>query len=346
MNNYSTINKRFSLNGKSFEKEQELLSFSKKINNDIFIFLSAWFDTRDFIIVKTSGSTGKPKDISLKKAHMINSALATGHFFGLGENTKALLCLSLNYIAGKMMLVRAMVLGWHLDVVAASSHPLEANNKHYDFCAMVPLQAQNSLPHLNRIKILIIGGTVVSDTLIEKIQILKTQVYATYGMTETISHIALKRLNRKPEACYKVLPHVHISKDKRGCLVIEASKISDTKVFTNDLVKIIDDKHFNWLGRFDNIINSGGIKISPEIIEKKLTAILPFRFFIAGLPDKRLGQKVVLICEGQSREIKNIGLEKYLSKYEVPKRIIFIAHFVETQTKKINRKKTLKLANL
>jgi o-succinylbenzoate---CoA ligase len=340
------INKRFSLNGNIFKNKQDLLAYAKTFNNDIYVFLSDWFNSCDFIVVKTSGSTGKPKNIRIKKTHMINSALATGHFFGLGENTKALLCLSPNFIAGKMMLVRALVLGWQLDVVKPCSHPLDISDKHYDFCAMVPMQAQNALTHLNRIKTLIIGGATVSDTLIKKIQLLKTKVYATYGMTETITHIALKLLNGNSENSYQVLPNVYISQDNRGCLVIEASKISDSKIITNDLVEIIDDKHFNWLGRFDNIINSGGVKISPEVVEKKLTAVLPFRFFITGLSDKSLGQKVALICEGQPRDLKKIKLEKYLSKYEIPKQFIFIAHFVETQNKKINRKKTLKLVHL
>ena len=162
-------------------------------------FLNPILINHDFIIVNTSGSTGKPAQIKLKKEHMINSALATGSYFKLPENTTALLCLSPNYIAGKMMLVRALTLGWQLDIVEPSLNPLDKLQKHYDFCAMVPLQVQNSLSELHFIKKLIVGGGAVSTELIKNLQDITTEVFATYGMTETITHIAVKKLNHFQE---------------------------------------------------------------------------------------------------------------------------------------------------
>jgi len=351
----------FTLNGKSFKSVRELLDFASTISNDIFAFLTCWFEDDDFIIVKTSGSTGTPTNIQLKKEYMVNSAMATGNYFELAENTKALLCLSPAYIAGKMMLVRAMMLGWHLDVVETSSHPLEDTERTYDFCAMVPLQLSNSLSKLDQIKKLIVGGAAVSNELIEKLQDISTRVYATYGMTETITHIAIKPLNNfdnvisneceksifsRTEFYYNILPNVKISKDVRDCLIIDAPKVSDKQIITNDVVKLISDTEFEWLGRYDTIINSGGVKLIPEQIEKKLAAVIDKRFFVAGIPDELLGEKMVLIIEDEksdnviSNKVKNLNT---LDKFEVPKEIFFIKKFVETDTKKIQRQKTLDL---
>ncbi|MGB1043489.1 MAG: AMP-binding protein, partial [Tenacibaculum sp.] len=168
----------------SFSTKEELLKFSKEINDSVFLFLSDWFNDEDFVVVQTSGSTGTPKPIQLKKEFMINSALATGEFFNLKESTSALLCLSTDYIAGKMMLVRALILGWNLDVVHSVSNPLKGLEKQYDFSAIVPLQLRSLLNELHKIDKLIVGGGVVSNDLIDAIQNVSTKVYATYGMTE------------------------------------------------------------------------------------------------------------------------------------------------------------------
>ena len=195
MSNFNSIHNSFRLNGTSFCSQKELLVFAKKLSSSTYSFLSDWFNNADFITLNTSGSTGVPKSIKLKKEHMINSAIATGAYFKLPENTKALLCLSTDFIAGKMMLIRALILGWHTDIVMASSNPLIGISKQYDFCAMVPIQLNNSIDKLHLIKKLIVGGGAVSKSLQHKIQDLKTEVFATYGMTETIKHIAIKKLN-------------------------------------------------------------------------------------------------------------------------------------------------------
>jgi len=383
----ATFHTDFTLNGKGFATSKELLRFSSSLSKEAFLFLSAWFDTNDFIEVQTSGSTGTPTSISLKKEYMVNSAQATGAYFELPQKTTALLCLSPKYIAGKMMLVRAMVLGWALDMVEPASCPLDHTEKTYDFCAMVPLQLANSLSQLYRIKKLIVGGASVSNELIEKLQEFPTRVFATYGMTETITHVAIKKLNHldvsstsnvgfdcqpdnviqagaQPDidvpssevemlnngsgerSYYNTLPNVKISTDTRGCLVIDAPGISDTKIITKDMVELISDTEFQWLGRYDTIINSGGIKLIPEQIEKKLAAVIDSRFFVAGIPDKLLGEKLVLIVESENSDddilnkVKNLTA---LSKYEIPKKIFYIPEFIETGTKKIQRRQTLDL---
>ena len=354
MKNLTKLNKNFKLNDETFENVDELLIYSRSISNDIYSFFKSWFDKNEFIEVNTSGSSGTPSTIQLKKIHMVNSALATGVYFDLHQHTKALLCLSPNFIAGKMMLVRAMVLGWQLDIVEPDAHPLDKTKSTYDFCAMVPLQLSNSLSKLDQIKKLIVGGAAVSDELVEKLQDISTSVYATYGMTETITHIAIKQLNHFQNVtlsvverlCFKTLPHIKITTDTRSCLVIEAPKIADKPIVTNDLVALISDNEFKWLGRYDSIINSGGIKLIPEQIEKKLSAVIDCRFFVAGIPDELLGEKLVLLIEGEnsgnviSNKVRNLS---NLNKYEMPKEIFFVDQFVETETKKIQRQQTLDL---
>jgi len=346
-NNY---HKAFKLQGKSFNSLNELLIFSNVFSVEVFDFLNEWFNDSSFIIVKTSGSTGKPKEIQLQKKHMINSAKATGAFFNLIEDTTALLCMSAEYIAGKMMIVRSLVLGWDLTIVKPLANPLKDIEGTFDFCAMVPLQVKSSLNDLHKVNKLIIGGGALSSELQSQLQQINTQCFATYGMTETITHIAVKKLNnleniiasKTKQSFYSVLPNIKISKDKRNCLLISAPEISNETVITNDLVKLISETKFDWLGRYDNIINSGGVKLIPEQIELKLSQIIERRFFVYGKPDESLGDKLVLIVEGVVDEsiLNEVKLLKALKKYETPKEIFFIKEFIETESKKIDRIKT------
>jgi O-succinylbenzoic acid--CoA ligase len=268
---------------------------------------------------------------------MVDSALATGDFFDLQPGNKALHCLPVKYVAGKMMLVRAMILGLDLEFVAPSSHPLDHNEIDFDFVAMVPLQAQNSISQLKKVKKLIIGGAAVNKTLEKQLLKLPTKVYETYGMTETITHIAARKLGEKT---FTVLPYVTVSYDDRNCLVIHAPRISPEVIITNDIVELVDENQFIFLGRMDNVINSGGIKLIPEQIEQKLAGKISQRFFIASKPDDELGEKVVLVIEGEKHELDNLIYES-LDKYEKPKEIIFIPKFLDTATGKIMRKETL-----
>ncbi len=354
-----SIHRKFQLNNTSFDNTKDLLEFAESFSSSVFSFLSGFLSDSEMIIVQSSGSTGKPKLIDIKKEFMINSALATGEFFNLKENTTALLCMNPSFIAGKMMLVRAMVLGWKLDIVSPSSNPLKGVEKQYDFCAMVPMQVYHSFDNLYKIKKLIVGGGVIPTALEYKLQTIKTEIFATYGMTETITHIAAKKVNNYQNVSlsaversfYKTLPNVKVSKDKRGCLVIDAPKVSVNAVVTNDLVELISNIEFQWLGRFDNVINSGGIKLIPEQIEEKLAEIISDRFFVASIPDEILGEKLVLIVESLKVEkLKSVILDEVktlsLSKYETPKEIYFVEKFVETDTKKIQREMTLKLIAL
>jgi O-succinylbenzoic acid--CoA ligase len=301
-------------------------------------FLLDWFDDKEYIEMRTSGTTGLPKLVQLEKQAMIQSALATGDFFKLEPGDKALLCLPVKFIAGKMMLVRSIILGLELDIVEPSTQPLALNTKSYDFVAMVPLQVQNSIDALKNIKKLIVGGAKMDASLEEKVlPLIKTEVYETYGMTETITHIAAKKVG---ENVFTVLPNVKIAQDDRGCLVVTVPTISEDVIVTNDLVEIIRENQFMFLGRIDNVVNSGGVKLIPEQIEAKLNGKISTRFFVTGVPDTTLGEKLILVIEGEKQDFANDFFD-VLDKYEKPKEIVFVPKFKENENGKLLRKPSL-----
>jgi len=331
MNNltYHNVHNRFKLNGFSFTKDDLLrvaYSFIKEgsyYEKPLGIFILDWFDPKSYLEINTSGSTGAPKIIRIEKQAMVNSALATGDFFNLQPGQKVLHCLPTDYVAGKMMFVRAFILGLDMEFVAPSSHPLEGVKGTFDFCGMVPLQAKNSLKDLGRIKKLIIGGAKVNKSLEQELVALPSQ----------ITHIAAKRVG---ETAFTVLPNVKITTDDRDCLVIDAHTISGEKIVTNDVVDLVSATQFVWKGRFDNVINSGGIKLIPEQIEEKLATLISRPFFVYGQADDLLGEKLVLYVEGAPMTIEEAVFE-VLDKYERPKEIHFIPEFQHTATGKIMR---------
>ncbi|MFT7352900.1 MAG: O-succinylbenzoic acid--CoA ligase [Flavobacterium sp.] len=341
--NYHNVHNLFKLNGFHFNKEdlcRVAYSFIKEgeaFEKPVGDFLLDWFDDKSFISMQTSGSTGIPKIIQVDKQAMVNSALATGDFFDLRAGQTALHCLPVNYVAGKMMLVRAMILGLDLEFVAPSSHPMRNLNMDFDFTAMVPLQAQNSLSELSRVKKLIVGGAKINSKLESSLKrVPKISVYETYGMTETISHIAAKKVGEKE---FTVLPNVTISYDDANCLVIHAPRISAELITTNDVVELVDENKFIFLGRIDHVINSGGIKILPEQIENKLSSFIDRPFFIGSQEDSVLGEKVVLVIEGEKEEL-DVSIFESLGRYEKPKEVIFVPKFAYTGNGKIIRKES------
>ncbi len=364
---FDKVHNRFLLNGNRYNREdlkevaysfiKEGLPFEKFIGD----FLNDWLNTKDYIEVKTSGSTGNPKTIKLQKQAMVNSAIATGDFFNLKPGHRALHCLPTKFIAGKMMLVRAMVLGLELDIVEPTSQPIFDYDTHYDFCAMIPLQLSRTQSYIHNISTIIIGGAPVSKDLKLAIKECSTSIFETYGMTETITHIAIKQLNnfvslregttwqsqchseQSEESHFKILPNITISQDNRNCLIIEAPHLSKDKIVTNDVVQLHSDFEFEWLGRFDNVINSGGIKIHPEQLEAKLQDKISQRFFITSEHDDVLGNRVVLVLEDKSSTIKS-SIFSDLTKLETPKQIYSVDKFVETVSGKIQRQKTLQKA--
>jgi hypothetical protein len=282
------------------------------------------------IEVTTSGSTGTPRLLLVKQEQMIRSARLTCSFLGLQKGDKALLCMPLQYIGAKMMVVRTIVAGLELIVRPPSGHPLKDVDIPFRFAAMIPLQVYNSLQtpvereRLMRIEILIIGGSAIDPALEKELSGFPNAVYATYGMTETLSHIALRRLNGKEASpYYRPLPSVKLSLSDNRTLVIDAPLVCDTPLVTNDMAELLSDGRFRILGRKDNCINSGGIKLQIEVLEEKLRSIIPVPFAITSTPDPQLGETVVLLIERGICSLEQLREEiaPVLSKYEYPRHI-------------------------
>lgn len=348
--------KSLTISGK-FYSEKEILDFAqdqifkKSIlpwEKNFYQFILDWLSDSETISIKTSGSTGEAKCMEVEKEKMVKSAQLTGQSFNLQKNDKALLCLPVDFIAGKMMIVRTFVLGLDLIPAEPTVDPFKNRVEFYDFAAMTPMQVYNTLnlengyQKLNHVKNLIIGGGELNQALSHEIKKLKNNTYHTYGMTETLTHVAVKKLNGKnPDSNFKALPGIELSKDERDCLVISAPHLSDKNFVTNDIVYLKDNKSFRFIGRVDNVINTGGIKVSPELIEQKLNLVIKERFIISSIPDDQLGEKVVLIIEGNNKpliDFTKIGL----SKYEFPKQVYFLQRFPETDSGKVIRQEVIK----
>ena len=319
-------------------------------------FLAQWNDTSDVIEVHTSGSTGKPKRLLVEKRRMVNSARITCDFLGLKEGDTALLCMPLDYIAGKMVVVRSLVSHLHLISVTPSSHPLKDVTQPIDFAAMVPLQVYSSLQEpaererLLSIRHLIIGGGAIDDSLESQLQQFPNAVWSTYGMTETLSHIALRRISGENSSLwYSPLDGVDVSLSSDSCLEIYAPQVNPEKLHTNDIAELrtLPDgsKEFRILGRKDNVIDSGGIKIQAEEVERLLRPHLSCGFMITKVSDARLGEAVTLLVE--SDDVDNIlaVCKHVLPRHWVPRHIFPESHIPITETGKPARAAAEALAN-
>ncbi|WP_185877699.1 AMP-binding protein [Blattabacterium cuenoti] len=319
--------------------------FETKINchwiKSIIDFLNEWKDNNSFIKVVTSGSTGYPKTIFLKKKYMIHRAIKSVEYLNLNKknNVKGLLCLSPNFIASKMFLVRAMIFNWKILCVYPSSNPLEKiKNYTFDITSMAPIQSFFSIKYLNNIKNILIGGSKIKDIIKCKLQNIISNCYDVYGLTETYGHIAFKKINGSNKDNYfKSLNDVVIDVDKRNCLKIIFPEMNNIFFQTNDIVKLQSKNSFNVIGRYDNIINTGGIKIIPELLEKKIEPFIKKRrFFISSIPDDFFGEKIILVIEGSFFIIK-IPEFFFKKKYLKPKKIFFVSKFKENFIGKIKK---------
>lgn len=320
--------------------------FDKKV----IFFLEKWLSDSEVVKVQTSGSTGNPKIFEIEKNKMLNSAKMTCDFLKLKKNNTALLCLPTEYISGKMMIVRSFERKLKLIVTDSSLKPLENLDSKIDFCAMTPLQVENSLDKIHFIKNLIIGGAAVSESLKTKInQSLnglnsKNHIFETYGMSETLSHIALKEIYPNSDDYFTVFENVSISKDERGCLKIFAPDLNSELLQTNDLVEIKENKQFRFLGRIDNVINSGGAKIFPEELEALAKKEITNEIVFLGLKDESLGQKLIAVIEGERSDalFKKISEIKFEKSFHKPKEIIFVDAIPRTPNGKVNRLELVK----
>ncbi len=322
-------------------------------------FVQEFLSVSPTVSVQTSGSTGKPKIFDIEKSKMISSAGMTCDFLDLKEGNTALLCLPVEYISGKMMIVRSIERKLKLYIEEPSLSPLKNLDHEIDFCAMTPLQVEHSLDKIHWIKKLIIGGAAVSESLKKKvlkklqsftsnIQHPTSNIFETYGMSETLSHIALKEIYPHEQEYFQLFEGIEINQDERGCLTINAPKLNAEILHTNDIVEIkplSSGKEFRFLGRADHIINSGGAKIFPEQLERIVKKEIPNEAIFLGIPDEKFGQQLVLALEGDYSvschdRISSISYEKSFQK---PKEIFFVQEFPRTPNGKVNRHELLSL---
>lgn len=311
-------------------------------------FLDDYLSSSSSVQVSTSGSTGTPKWIAIDKSKMAASAKTTIEYLNLKQGDRMLLCLPSKFIAGKMMWVRAITGGMNMVVSKPASNPLKELRSRVNFAAMTPHQVitilSESPEKLNLIDKLIIGGGAVSTKLRMALQECSTACYATYGMTETITHIAVQKLNGNDASDhFKGVGKTTFSLGNKNQLIISAPHLSDENLTTNDIVELVDEKTFKWLGRLDFVINSGGVKLFPEQIEKKLENLIDHPFFIWKETDEILGEIVILIIKSDHE--MDIDLSQSLNKMEIPKKVYFLDQFDYTDTDKLDRISTAKKIN-
>ena len=315
-------------------------------------FLSEWESASPTLVVHTSGSTGKPKPMTVEKRRMEASARITCDFLGLQPGDTALLCMPLDFIAGKMVVVRSIVRSLKLVCVKPSGHPLQGITEAPVFAAMVPMQVYNSmqvpeeLRVLRQIRHLIIGGGAVSDDMAKLLREFPNAVWSTYGMTETLSHIALRRLSG-PEASswYTPFASVSVSTNADGCLVIDAPEVCAQPLVTNDIVEIDSDgRRFRIRGRRDNVICSGGIKLQIEEMEEKLRQHTDVEFAITKRSHPKFGETVVLLAVTDDMEAMRALCQKCLSRYEQPHAYIAVPAIPLTATGKPARAEMMRIA--
>ena len=312
--------------------------------DDLADFLDEWFSESPTMQVQTSGSTGAPKVMHVEKARMEASARMTCSFLGLKAGDKALLCMPLKYIGAKMVVVRSLLWGLNLYCVQASSHPLRSLGFAPDFIAMTPAQVYSSLESEDEAALLkaaghtIIGGGAVDARLGERLHTFPNYVWSTYGMTETLSHIALRRLNgSEASEWYSPFEGVSLRLTGEGALVIHAPAVCEEELITNDIAELCDDGRFRILGRRDNVINSGGVKIQVEDVEAQLLPFMPCAFQITSAPDERYGEVVVMLVEGEKGEENFEAALSVIHAYSRPKHVFFVSELPRTGSGKPDR---------
>lgn len=313
---------------------------------ELYLFLNEWFSDSDVVLAQTSGSTGEPKPIELPKLVMQKSAERTIQYFGLQKNDRLLLSLPCRYIAGKMMVVRAIVGQMNLIPVDPATDFNFLKNEKFDFGAMVSnqvfklLEQPSEIEKLQNIHNLLIGGSGISGELEARISPLSSRIVITYGMTETASHIAIRELSGSCKSdFYHCLSGISVGLNENDCLQIYLPEFTES-LQTNDLAELQSNTSFRILGRADSVIISGGIKYSPEALEKKLEALINKRFVFSSVPDEKLGEKLALVIEGKPFETSSLvqNISSLLAAFERPKVICFLEHFPQTISGKIVRK--------
>ena len=337
-----------------FSPSQHLLPIPQtEFEKQVLDFCAAWKDGQKEFTFHTSGSTGPPKPIKVHRKTMEASAQMTATWLNLKSGDTALLCLPMHYIAGAMVVVRALVLDLQVIVVEPSTHPLDEVDISIALASFVPNQWFQLLKNPAKIqsifghsKGILIGGAGIDVDLALRTSDFKLPIFLTYGMTETVSHVAFQKIDKENQT-FTVLPGIEIKQDEANCLAICGPVTNSMWVQTRDVVSISDTNHFDWLGRLDRVINSAGKKIQAERVENALMGIIPDRYFVVGIPDHEFGQKVVVFIASSSNTLTlqtiTSFLQRKIESWEMPKEIIYVPEFFETSSGKIDQLKTVTL---
>lgn len=325
-----------------------------------FEFEKEWNDDLDYVVCQTSGSTGKPKEIRLSKEFMRESARRTNEFFGIISTSRLHTCLDFRYIASKMMVVRADEAKCSLTSEEPSNRPLGEipKEERIDLLSVVPSQMDwilDTASPWKGIRNILVGGSAIPAMIRRRIAISDYEVWETYGMTETASHIALRRVGEDESDPFDTLPGITVSVNSKGCLVVNLPE--KQKVVTNDLAEVISSTQFRILGRADHCINSGGIKIIPEDLERQLGPFIAFDYCVSSVPDKKWGERLVLAIDIQEMEIDEEFLKKAVTVrlnqfkkqlnlgVKAPKEVVAVKGFPKTPNGKIDRKTLRNMLN-
>ena len=342
----------FHIAGRSYDQDAiraECVTLTKDphtadYQQDIWLFIQQWFNDNTHISVRTSGSTGAPSERRIPKEWMRASARVTALALGLHPEDRALLCISAKHIGGMMMIVRSFEIGMRLEIEAPSRSP--KTTQQVDFTAKVPMQVQTLLEandDLRPFGKIIVGGAPLDPRTERKLLRIETPIYATFGMTETVSHIALRRLSGEMASpLFETVEGVAVSCGDDGRLKMTIAHMDQLELVSNDLVDIIDSQHFIWKGRVDNIINSGGIKLSPEVIESQLSEQIDLAFFIHKQEDAMYGEMVVLCIEGSPTDTLKIkqAIDAIPKSKQRPKEVYLFDRFSRTENGKLLRTQT------
>lgn len=346
------------LNGKPYTQKEIHQLMAEKLSNaglpewerELYAFLQEWFSPSPTIKAQTSGSTGKPSIVELSRKVMISSALRTIEYFSLKEGDRALLSLPCRYIAGKMMVIRAIVGKMDLMTVDPSLESGLLAENTFDLGAMVPnqvvklLESDSGIRKIENIRNLLIGGSSIQATLEAQVSRLKNKVVSSYGMTETASHIAIRTLSGPCRSeIYECLPGITVSLGENDCLQVHVP--GQGSLQTKDMAELISPTAFKILGRADDVIISGGIKYWPEAIEKKLEGVIEGRYVISAVPDDKLGEQLVLVVEAKATPVEGLQqiIEEILPPFERPRQICFLDPFPQTANGKIKRNEIKRL---
>lgn len=360
------MNNSVTIFGSKYSLEELELLCNQKVDNpdtekwekEIYVFFRQWFSESDSITAETSGSTSKPKTIKLRKEHIIASAQKTLGYFDLSKDNTAWLCLPVHYIAGKLMIVRAIVGELNLIYSKPEVLPMIDYSEKIDFVAMVPNQVSNLIASDKGISILedvgklLIGGSEIPSILEQNIKMISNIcAWNSYGMTETITHIALRKIGENElDGDFIPLPGVELTVNNENQLIISSASIGVVDLLTNDIVDLFDDGSFSILGRKDNVVISGGLKLFPEVIENIIKEFVDAELFVGGLPDDSLGQKLTLFIEGNTFNLTNTELRERLllrlKKHQIPKEIKYVDSFIRTPNGKLQRDEILKMVIL